>query len=152
MPDSRIDSFLAGERPDDVAIYLPDETVDSPESLLETGVAEPAPGGVYVVVEGDRGRSMFESVTGIEVMPFASSAMGTPGRIDRDLAGGACPNAIEGPHEHDVQFVFAFAEEQNEAVGDIYAEGDVIHAYALCRCGERYGEKWVVDVEDGSSR
>ena len=31
-----------------------------------------------------------------------------------------------------------------EAVGDIYAEGDVIHAYAACECGTTYSDKWVV--------
>jgi hypothetical protein len=29
-------------------------------------------------------------------------------------------------------------------VGDIYAEGDVIHGYVSCSCGTAYSDKWVV--------
>jgi len=143
MPGPRTTSFLAGERPDDVAIYLPEETLSGGEELLETDYAEPADGGVILVVAGERGQATFEEVTGTDPMTFAGSAMGTPGSIDADLAGGECPNAIEGPQDHQLRFVFAFAEDQNEEVGGIYAEGDVIHAYAQCSCGETYADKWV---------
>ncbi len=144
MPGPRTTSFLSGARPDDVAIYLPEETLSGGKALLETEYAEPAPdGGVLLVVAGERGQSTFEEVTGTDPMTFAGSAMGTPGVIDTDLTGGECPNAIDGPQEHAVQFIFAFAEEQNEEVGGIYADGDVIHAYAQCACGETYADKWV---------
>ena len=47
--------------------------------------------------------------------------------------------------DHDVRFVFAFVEDQNDSVGGLYADGDVMHAYAACDCGTTYSEKWVVD-------
>ena len=33
----------------------------------------------------------------------------------------------------------------DEAVVDLYAEGDVIHAYAACDCGTTYSDRWVVN-------
>jgi hypothetical protein len=30
-------------------------------------------------------------------------------------------------------------------VGGVYAEGDVVHAYAQCACGTAYSDRWVVD-------
>ncbi|MFW6382849.1 MAG: DUF5807 family protein, partial [Haloferacaceae archaeon] len=68
----------------------------------------------------------------------------TEGLIDADLTGGTCPEEASGG-EHTPRFVFAFAEERNEEVGGIYAEGDVIHAYAHCECGTSYSDKWVVE-------
>jgi hypothetical protein len=84
----------------------------------------------------------------MDAMQFAKGAMGTEGDIAADLSGGVCPasesaaESAEG-EDHAVQFVFAFAEEQNEEVGGLYAEGDVIHAYAHCDCGESFSHKWV---------
>ncbi|ERH12855.1 MAG: hypothetical protein J07HB67_01881, partial [halophilic archaeon J07HB67] len=54
-----------------------------------------------------------------------------------------CPAADGDGHE--VEFIFAFAEEENEGVGGLYAEGDVVHAYAHCGCGASYSHKWLVD-------
>jgi hypothetical protein len=144
MTMSRTAAFLRGERPEDIAIYLPAETLSGTDELRQQAFAEETDDGVMLVVPGEEGQAMFEEVTGTDPMTFAGSAMGTPGHIDGDLTGGECPNAIEGPQEHAVRFIFAFAEEQNEDVGGIYAEGDVIHAYAQCACGETYTDKWVV--------
>ncbi len=44
-----------------------------------------------------------------------------------------------------MKFIFSFAEAQNEEVGGIYEEGDVVHAYAKCTCGTTYSDRWVVD-------
>lgn len=144
MTEARSEAFLAGERPDDIAIYLPNETLSDSEDLLAQDFTEAAEDGVLIVVAGEDGQAMFEQVTGTDPMTFAGSAMGTVGSIDGSLTGGECPNAVEGPQDHDVRFIFAFAESQNEDVGGIYAEGDVIHAYAQCACGETYSDKWVV--------
>jgi len=142
------DAFLAGDRPDHVALFLADSFV-SGDSLAEYG--ESVPDGTLLVVPGDTGRSVFQTATGMEAMGFAKRAMGTEGHIDADLAGGECPAASgeaksdedDGDADHDVEFVFAFAEEQNEEVGGLYGEGDVIHAYAYCDCGTAYSDKWV---------
>jgi len=140
------DAFLAGDRPDHVALFLADSFV-SGDSLAEYG--ESVPGGTLLVVPGDTGRSVFQTATGTEAMGFAKRAMGSEGRIDADLAGGECPDAADGDAEsdedadHDPEFVFAFAEEQNEEVGGLYGEGDVVHAYAYCDCGTAYSDKWV---------
>jgi hypothetical protein len=88
-------------------------------------------------------------------MEFAKAAMDAEGEIARTLDDGACPfaddatDADEGSDDHEVQFVFAFAEAQNEEVGGLYAEGDVVHAYAHCTCGESYSHKWVIGDRDG---
>ncbi|RQG94428.1 DUF5807 family protein [Natrarchaeobius chitinivorans] len=134
------EAFLAGERPDDVALFLADSYV-SDERLERFG--NPVDGGVLIVVDGDRGRSAFEAATGTGAMEFAKSAMSLEGIVDPDLAGGSCPDASDGD-DHEPQFIFAFAEEENEGVGGIYAEGDVIHAYAKCRCGTAYSDRWNV--------
>lgn len=144
MSASRTETFLAGDRPTDIAIYLPEDTLSGTEDLLGETFAEEAADGVMIVVDGEDGQAMFEQVTGTDPMTFAGSAMDTVGDIGGDLTDGECPKAVEGPQEHAVKFVFAFAEEQNENVGGIYAEGDVIHAYAQCSCGETYTDKWVV--------
>jgi len=107
------EAFLAGDRPDDVFIYLADDAVSGVDSLAAYGPME-----------------------------FAGRAMGTEGAADPDCTGGTCP-ADDGTAPHEARFVFAFAEEQNEAAGDIYAEGDVVHAYVSCSCGEAYSDKWV---------
>jgi len=141
------EAFLAGDRPDDVAFFLHDEAVSNPDALSE--YARPVGDGIVLVLPGEQGRSAFQSTTGIDPMGLAQEAMDTDGEIKADLAGGSCPAADDRPgDDHHVRFVFAFAEERNEEVGGLYAEGDVLHAYAVCACGERYSEKWVIDDGD----
>ncbi|WP_435180850.1 DUF5807 family protein [Halorussus sp. AFM4] len=136
---SKREQFLAGERPEDVALFLSDSFVEGEgDGLAKHG--EEVEDGVVLVVEGDQGRSVFKTATGMDAMGFAKRAMGTEGDVARDLSGGACPEC-----DGAVEFVFAFAEEQNEEVGDLYAEGDVVHAYAYCDCGTAYSDKWVAD-------
>ncbi|SFC71530.1 hypothetical protein SAMN05444422_11627 [Halobiforma haloterrestris] len=134
------EEFLAGDRPDDVALFLADSYV-SDDRLAEFG--EDVDGGVLIVVDGERGRSAFQAATGTGAMQFAKSAMEHEGIVDADLAGGTCPETPgDDAGDHEVQFVFAFTEEQNEDVGGIYAEGDVVHAYAQCSCGVAYSDRW----------
>ena len=133
------EQFLAGERPEDVALFLADSFVEGDgDGLARHG--EQAEDGVVLVVEGDQGRSVFKTATGMDAMGFAKQAMDAEGEISRDLADGTCPDC-----DGDVEFVFAFAEEQNAEVGGLYAEGDVVHAYAYCECGTAYSDKWVAD-------
>jgi hypothetical protein len=145
MTESPRDEFLAGERPDDVALYLSESFVDDVDALTDRG--ERTDEGVVLVVEGDRGRSVFRSMTGMDAMDFAGTAMQNPGTVDRDLTTGECPNAADGPQDHHVEFTFAFAEEQNEDVGGLYAEGNVVHAYVYCSCGTAYADKWVAGAD-----
>ncbi len=143
---SKREEFLAGERVEDIAFFLHEDAVGNLDAL--SGYAEEVEDGVVLVLDGDQGRSAFQSATGLDPMALAKRAMGTDGQISRDLTGGVCPNADGEPEEdHTAKFVFAFAEEQNEEVGGLYAEGDVVHAYAVCTCGEAYSEKWVVGAE-----
>jgi hypothetical protein len=137
----RREQFLAGDRPDDVALYLSSSFVDDPAALA--GHGEVLDDGVLVVVEGDAGRRVFETATGSEAMAFTREAMGTERHVDDDLTGGTCPEAGDGG-DHEVLFVFAFAQERNEEAGDLYAEGGVMHAYARCECGASYSDRWVV--------
>ena len=138
---SKLSSFLAGERLDDVAIFLTSEYLDEQGRLPTLG--ESVENGYVLVVPGDEGRRAFAAGTGMDAMEFARMAMGNDGRIDADLGDGACPNGA--PDEtHRVEFVFAFAEAQNEGVGGLYGEGDVIHAYAHCSCDTNYSDRWLV--------
>lgn len=141
---SKLQEFLAGERPDDVALYLSESFLDADSRLRKVG--EQTDGGVVVVVDGDTGRSAFSAGTGMDAMEFAQTAMGTDGEISDYLNGGECPEADDADSAgHDTEFVFAFAEEQNEDVGGLYAEGAVVHAYAHCECGTSYSDRWVVE-------
>jgi hypothetical protein len=142
MP-SRLDQFLAGENPDDIAFYLSETFADDHEALADNG--ELVEDGVLVVVHGEQGRQAFRMAVGLDPMAFSREAMATGSRIDRDLAGGDCPHADEVDDDHHVEFVFAFAETENEEVGGIYAEGDVVHAYARCACGANYSDRWLAD-------
>lgn len=135
---SRLEDFLAGDRPEDVAIYLDGEVVDDLGKLAEYG--EESEDGIVLVVPGESGRNAFSTVVGTDAMAFAKEAMGEEGEIDADLAGGTCPDC----DADDVRFVFAFSEERNEEVGGRYAEGDVMHAYAQCGCGTAFSDRWVV--------
>lgn len=137
--DSQREAFLAGERPEDVHIYLHEDAVSNVEALEEYG--ERVVGGIVLVMDGERARSVFQRATGIDPMGLAQEAMGTEGEVGADCTGGTCPAGADDTHSP--QFIFAFAEEQNEDVGGLYAEGDVIHAYVACTCGERYSDKWV---------
>ena len=145
-------AFLAGERLDDVAIYVADTFFDGTHPLSSAGIA--VDGGVVVVVSGETGREAFANSTGLDPMAFAKQAMERTGEIDADLAGGHCPeidadtnddNSSNETADHHVEFIFAFAEAENEEVGGLYAEGDVIHAYAHCACGADFSRKWVAD-------
>jgi len=143
MTDDDRAAFLAGDRPEDVLVYLSDDAVSNPDALGEYG--DRIGDGIVLVLAGEKARSVFQSVAGIDPMAFAREAMDTDGTIHPDCTGGACPadgSNGEGSN-HRARFVFAFAEAQNEEVGGLYAEGDVIHAYAACECGEYYSEKWV---------
>jgi hypothetical protein len=162
---ARYEAFLRGDRPDDVLIYLHEEGVGSVEDLLDIGTR--VQDGVVLVLPGEEGKAAFESATGLDPMDFAGTAMETDGRVDADCTGGDCPAAGEPPDEdgespgvsteasddgqsgeqgdHHLKFVFAFAEAQNEAVGGLYAEGDVVHAYAACACGTTFSDRWVTE-------
>jgi hypothetical protein len=141
-----LDAFLAGDRLDYVVIFLTDEHLndgDAGNALADYGTT--VEGGVVLVAPGEEGRRLFSAGTGMDAMAFAREAMGTEGRIDRDLTGGICPDCGAG-----VAFVFAFAEAKNEAVGGVYAEGDVIHAYAACPDGTAFSDRWLVDEARGA--
>jgi hypothetical protein len=143
-PETRYEAFLDGDRPDDILIYLHEEGVGSMAELTEIGIE--VDDGVVLVLPGDEGRAAFERATGLDAMDFAGMAMNTEGGIDADCTGGSCPDA-DGSGEHYAKFVFAFVEAQNEAVGGIYAEGDVRHGYAACACGTTYSEKALLDED-----
>jgi len=140
---SDYDAYLAGDRTDHVALYLAESYVSDVDELADRDDAERVGEGVVLVVDGERGRSVFQKITGMAAMDFGSAAMDNPGHVDSDLVGGDCPHAADGPEEHTPEFVFSFAEAQNEEVGGMYADGDVIHAYVYCSCGETYSDKWV---------
>ena len=139
---SDYDAYLAGDRTDDVALYLSESYVSDIDTLADREDAERVADGVVLVVDGERGRSVFQSITGMGAMDFGSAAMDNPGHVDSDLSGGECPHAGDGD-EHSARFAFSFAEPQNEEVGGLYADGDVIHAYVYCSCGESYSDKWL---------
>ena len=139
-------AFLAGDRLDDVAIYVADSFFDGDHPLSTAGIA--VDGGVVVVVPGETGREAFADSTGLDPMAFAKQAMDRTGEIDDRLAGGACPDAEEpATDDHHTEFIFAFAEAENQEVGGLYAEGDVIHAYAHCACGTDFSQKWLADPD-----
>jgi hypothetical protein len=138
------DAYLAGERLDDVCIYLSEAVVSNPEALVDH--AEQVDDGLVLVIAGDSGRSAFQKAVGLDPMSFAREAMEADGTIDADLTGGTCPNAGDGD-DHAVRFLFSFAEAENEEAGDIYAEGPVIHAYASCACGQAYSDRWNVGAK-----
>lgn len=132
--------FLAGERPDDVLIYLHKSGVGNPEALADA--AERVDDGFVLIAPGDKGRAAFQRATGLDPFDFAGTAMGTEGSVDRDLTGGNCPG--EPVADHYVRFAFAFAEEQHEEMDGVYSEGAVVHAYAACNCGTTFADRWVV--------
>lgn len=133
------EAFLAGERPDDVHIFLSSDSVSKIDALEAHG--ERVEDGIALVMDGEQARTTFQRTTGIDPMGLAQEAMGSEGDVSSDCTDGTCPAGTG--EKHTPQFIFAFAEEQNEAVGGLYAEGDVIHAYVACACGERYSHKWV---------
>jgi hypothetical protein len=137
MADSELDAFLAGDRLDHVALFLTDDYLDDGGALADHGT--PVDGGVVLVVPGEKGRQLFSAGTGMDAMAFAKEAMGAEGDVDRDLQGGTCPNCGDR-----AAFVLAFAEAQNEEGGGIYADGDVIHAYAACPDGTAFSDRWIV--------
>ncbi len=87
----RYTEFLAGERHEDVAIYLTEDVVSNVESLADRDDAVAHDDAVVLVLDGERGRSVFQKTTGMAAMEFAQEAMGADGHVDRDLAGGECP-------------------------------------------------------------
>jgi hypothetical protein len=165
------EEFLAGDRLDDVLVYLAETAVSKPEALAEH--AERVADGLVLVMPGDEARAVFQEAAGIDPMAFAREAGGTEGDVAADLTGATCPDAPgdggvsgdgddsgigdggdgENPEDgddaddpadaHDVRFVFAFAEAENQDAGGLYAEGDVVHAYVSCACGTAYSDRWV---------
>lgn len=137
-----LETFLAGQAPDHVAIVLSERSLTAPEAL--DGYAEPLDGGRAIVVGGAKGRSVFQRAAGQDPMAFARSASDREGRVARDLSDGDCPEADTTGHEP--RLVFAFVEAENEDAGGLYAEGPVVHAYVECECGTRYADKWVAET------
>ncbi|WP_336021553.1 DUF5807 family protein [Halobellus salinisoli] len=165
---SKLEEFLAGERHEDVALFLTEAYLDSQGKLPKMG--ETVESGYVLVVPGDDGRRAFSAGTGMDAMEFARGAMAERGHISRTLDGGECPEAAaetddddvdaaetdaddsdadesDSVDDHEVEFIFAFSEEQNEEVGGLYERGEVVHAYAHCECGASYSDKWVVGEE-----
>ena len=142
MTDSDRTAFLAGERPGEVLVYLADGAVSDPAALETHG--DRVGSGVVLVLDGQRAQQVFQRAAGVDPMAFARQAMDTEGEVHADCTDGVCP-ARSGPddRDHGACFVFAFAEKRNEEAGGIYAEGDVVHAYVACACGERYSDRWV---------
>ena len=142
--DTQRQEFLAGERPEDVLIFLSEREVSDLDTLADHG--ERVSDGIVIVLDGEQGRNVFERMVGVEAMGFAGAAMDTDGTIAADCTDGECPSKHpdEPDADHQVRFLFSFAEEQNEEVGGIYASGDVIHAYVSCTCGTTYSDRWVV--------
>ncbi|MFB6169297.1 MAG: DUF5807 family protein [Haloferacaceae archaeon] len=138
--DHARDQFLAGERPDEVVLYLADEATDA-AALVDHGLE--TDDGVLLVLPGEQGREAFAAGTGTDAMTFAGQAMGAEGTVATTLDGGTCPDD-DGEDDHVLRFLLAFAEEQNEDVGGQYAEGGVVHAYAQCSCGTAYSDRWTV--------
>ena len=139
------EAFLAGDRPDAVLVYFSAAVLGDPDALAAVG--EPVDGGVVLVVPGTEGRQALQSAVDVDPMAFAQAAMDTEGDVDADCAGGTCPAAVDG-EAHEVQFVFAFVEAENPEAGGRYAEGDVVHAYAQCTCGEQYADRWIAGTRD----
>jgi hypothetical protein len=142
--DSQRQEFLSGERLEDVLIFLAEREVSNLDSLADHG--ERVDDGIVIVLDGERGRGVFERAVGTKPMAFAGSAMDTEGSIAADCTGGECPSKHpdEPDTDHQVRFLFAFSEEQNEEVGGLYANGDVVHAYVACTCGTTYSDRWVI--------
>ena len=140
--EARYAAFRRGERTDDVCIYLHEEGVGNVDALSELGLR--TDDGVVLVLPGEEGRAAFQRATSLDPMDFAGMAMDTAGRVDEDFTSGECPEAGDAA-DHYVKFVFAFAEEHHPEMEGLYAEGDVIHAYAACACGTTYSDKWVAD-------
>ena len=140
-----LEAFLAGDRVDDVAVFLSDSTAGDLGALADYGVDVET--GIVLVLPGDQGRAAFKRVSGMDAMDFAGRAMDTDGDIAHDLSHGECPSKHpdEPEADHHVKLTFAFAEAQNEEVGGLYAEGAVVHAYAYCTCGTAYSDRWLVD-------
>ncbi|MFD1640333.1 DUF5807 family protein [Halohasta litorea] len=137
----KLEQFLAGERLDDVAIHIDESQLGGDHNLGSAG--EEVDTGIVLVVPGEAGRNAFQQATGIGAMEFAKEAMGRDGEIESTLAGGVCPDDDGDDGDHNIEFVLSFAEAQNEEVGGMYEEGDVIHAYAHCSCGVNFSHKWL---------
>ena len=138
----RLEGFLAGERLDDVAIYINDSLLGDDHALGDVG--QTVDSGIILVLDGENGRNAFQQATGVGAMQFAKEAMDRDGEVHTDLAGGVCPEADgENDPAHTIEFILSFAEAQNEEVGGLYADGDVIHAYAHCSCGVSFSHKWL---------
>lgn len=145
---SDLDAFRDGNRHDDVAMYLSDAFLDQGSKLYEMG--ETREKGVLLIVPGEKGRNAFQAGTGMKAMEFAGAAMDREGDIAATLDAGHCPDTgAETDSSHDVEFVFAFTEPENPDVGGLYADGDVLHAYAHCACGTSYSHKWVIGNHSG---
>lgn len=136
----RLAAFVRGDRPDDVAVYFADEYADT-DSLANRG--QRVDGGVAVVLAGAKGRHLFERITGLEAMAFARATGDRSGSIAAGLTAAQCP-AGTGP-DHGLQFLLAFVQPRTPEAGGRYAEGDVLHAYAACRCGTTFSETRVLD-------
>ncbi|MFB6105137.1 MAG: DUF5807 family protein [Halobacteriaceae archaeon] len=138
------DAFLAGDRPDDVAIYLAEDVLSGDVTTLAAR-GERLEDGVMLVVDGERGRALVDELLGVDAMAFAREAMQTDGDIAHDLTGGTCPAADGG--DHDLSVLLSFVEPAHEDVGGRYADGPVVHAYAACSCGQSYADHWTVDTD-----
>ncbi|MFB6254969.1 MAG: DUF5807 family protein [Halobacteriaceae archaeon] len=136
------DEFLAGNRPNDIALYFANSFLDNPENLSDYGVS--VANGVILIVDGSTGRSIFNEVTGMQPMQFAQRAMQTSGSIESSLTSAECPNSTAS-NNHFIKFLFAFVEEEKNNIDGIYDQGDVMHVYAFCSCDTAFSDRWVIN-------
>ena len=146
------DEFLAVNRHDDIVLFLSEHVVDEHSAIRDQALSVET--GCVLTISGTRAQQIVESAIGMGPMAFAKKAMGTRVHVDRELKDAACPS---GHTDHETEFILAFSEAENQAVGGLYAQGPVIHAYTQCSCGALAADKWVADaptetgVQPGSS-
>jgi len=140
---NKYEEFLAGERHGDVTIFLHADANAELEDLAAAGIE--TDDGAFIVIDGEQGRSVFQTATGRDPVGLASEARENESHVEADLTGGECPSDEDESSDHFSKYIFAFSEAQNEAVDGIYAEGDVMHAYVVCNCGTTYADKWLLD-------
>jgi hypothetical protein len=136
--------FVAGNRPEHVMLFQRDGTGPLSDNAQELGheVAD----GTVIVAPAVMAQEIVSEVLSPSPTEFTDRAREREGEIESFLTAGTCPDAGEDDGKHLLEQLFAFVQPEDQSLGEMYAKGDVMHAYAQCSCQAHYSDKWVIDV------
>ncbi|WP_254280489.1 DUF5807 family protein [Haloarcula marina] len=137
------EQFIAGNRPGHIMLFQHENATSLPDDASK--VAKNAAEGKMIIQPAVMARDLIDKVLVPNISQFTELSQKRQGNIEPYLTSGDCPEANSNHDEdHIIEQLFAFVQPKHNSLGGIYADGDVMHAYARCSCQVHYSDRWVI--------